>query len=1020
MRLLYLLTWLVVILLANSILLPAQSSSDPQALYKLGLRLFSTSEFKKADSVVLLYLKSKGSLRDTLYAEGASLLGQSLAAQSRYAKAEPYDRTALEIYENTTGSRSSNYVRLLSNLAHTIHYQGRYTEAESMFRKAVEIRKVLTGTIHPEYAESLNNLAFNLNDQGRYTQAEPLGREAMEIYKKTLGTRHPDYALSLNNLAFNLRSQGRYPEAELLCREMVEIYKEVLGVKHPDYARSLNSLAQTVELQGRYSEAEPLHREALTIRKSALGSRHPAYARSVTNLAMNLYYQGRYAETESLLKEALEITKEVLGEKHPNYIGNLVNLATDLDAQERYTEAETLYRQALTSIKIESNAKSRGLGNALNNLAANLTFQKRYSEAELLYREAVETYKEVLSLRHPDYALSLNNLANNLYNQGRYTEAEPLFQQSLEIYEAVLGTRNLRYGLGLRNLASLFEAQGSLDKAEPLYQRGIEVYFDHYSANQAALSEAQRQKLYDTYLGRYYRSELRRYALHPNPANTDYAWNWHLNLRGLQLQTSVRLRALVAVTGDTVLEKTYQSWRNQREYLSILYNLSKNDLSQRNINLTTEESKATELERLINQRSVAFRQANDTTRIAWRQIANLLGPNEGIADIVRFSTDSTAGYLVFLYRHGWPEPKTVVLNDAGWLEQEGLALYRSNVFTTEQSLEIFKRFWAPIDSCVGRPRKLYLAVDGVYNQVNINTFQYPTGGYIIDKTEIVQVGSFRDLVLPTSRPVTADAITAVGRPAYSLDAPTFEKLFLRGNSLRGGVIDLVGSQWSDLPNTEPEVRAITKIFASKHYTTALWLGTEATETAVKQVNQPRVLHIATHGFFVPKPADAVDQENGKLIFFRGGGKQNSNANAYNFERDPLLRSGLVLAGASNAATETRQLKEDGILTAYEAGTLNLQGTELVVLSACETGLGELQPGEGIYGLQRSMQLAGAKSVITSLWWVDDIATQELMTKFYHLWLKGKTKRVAFVKAQLAIRKKYPEPVFWGAFVLIGE
>jgi CHAT domain-containing protein len=176
--------------------------------------------------------------------------------------------------------------------------------------------------------------------------------------------------------------------------------------------------------------------------------------------------------------------------------------------------------------------------------------------------------------------------------------------------------------------------------------------------------------------------------------------------------------------------------------------------------------------------------------------------------------------------------------------------------------------------------------------------------------------------------------------------------------------------------------------------------------------------VATHGFFVPKPKEGseINRSANRGLQPDGG----EEVTSYNFERDPLLRSGIVLAGVSNAATDKRELKEDGVLTAYEAGTLNLQGTQLVVLSACETGLGEVQSGEGIYGLQRSIQLAGAAAVLTSLWRVNDTATEQLMTDFYARWLGGKPKRKAFRDAQLSLRKKYPEPQFWGAFLMVGE
>jgi CHAT domain-containing protein len=199
---------------------------------------------------------------------------------------------------------------------------------------------------------------------------------------------------------------------------------------------------------------------------------------------------------------------------------------------------------------------------------------------------------------------------------------------------------------------------------------------------------------------------------------------------------------------------------------------------------------------------------------------------------------------------------------------------------------------------------------------------------------------------------------------------------------------------ASLPGTQAEVDSVARLLGRKGWEVQEYSGREATEEKIKDSYKPRVMLLSTHGFFY---ADTTPGSN------------------------PLLRSGLLLSGAAKTLREGRSGEgEDGILTAYEAMNLNLDNTELVVLSACETGLGDIRNGEGVYGLQRAFQVAGARNLIMSLWKVNDEVTRELMVAFFKNWTNGMKKRAAFLKAQKEIQKKYPDPYYWGAFVMVGE
>ena len=225
-------------------------------------------------------------------------------------------------------------------------------------------------------------------------------------------------------------------------------------------------------------------------------------------------------------------------------------------------------------------------------------------------------------------------------------------------------------------------------------------------------------------------------------------------------------------------------------------------------------------------------------------------------------------------------------------------------------------------------------------------------------------------------------------------------------------IDSLSRGWkvSSLPGSAIEVRNISEIMQKNKWEVSSYTGNNAVEANVKNVNSPTVLHVATHGYFFNdvmlkknKSNRTLDDDSKKAI------------------KNPLLRSGLLFAGAKNTLNGNPPKNGDnGLLTAYEASFMNLRGTDLVVLSACETARGEIKNGEGVYGLQRAMQQAGAKNIIMSMWKVNDKVTQEFMTMFYDSWLSGSTKREAFKSTQQKIKEIYKHPYYWGAFVMIGN
>ena len=325
------------------------------------------------------------------------------------------------------------------------------------------------------------------------------------------------------------------------------------------------------------------------------------------------------------------------------------------------------------------------------------------------------------------------------------------------------------------------------------------------------------------------------------------------------------------------------------------------------------------------------------------------------------------------------------------MENRYFKYYRNSITGKLADNNSYKVFWEPIQKEIGQYATIYISPDGVYNQINLEAIPTPDGKYVIDNSNIVIVSNTKDLYLRKVKAKSAggaNKASMFGNPTFYLSASLDQK-------------------YPELPGTEKEVSELDDLLKQKGWTTSEFVENSASEEQVKSLDSPRIFHIATHGFYT-KAEDETDQEN-------------LTENEAMMAENPLMKSGLLLKGAGDVLAKTKYNYniESGILTAYEAMSLNLDKTDLVVLSACETGLGEISNGEGVYGLQRAFLVAGAKVLIMSMFKVDDDATQKLILNFYRKWLNTGNLRQSFVEAKKELRAEYPDPIYWGAFMMIG-
>ncbi len=893
--------------------------------------------------------------------------------------------------------------------------QGKYNEAIPLAEQALAILKKVLGENHLNTATSLNNLAGLYEFQGRYAEAEPLYKEALAIYKQQLGDNHPSTASILNNLAIFYFSQKKYAEAEPFYKEDLAIRKQQLGDNHPDTAISLNNLILFYESQGRYSEAEPLYKQALAIKKQQLGDNHPDTAQSLNNLAILYYSQGRYSEAEPLLKEDLAISKQQLGDNHPDTATSLNNLAVFYQSQGRYSEAEPLYKEALAIFKQQLGDNHPLTASSLDNLASLYESQGRYSEAEPLYHRSLAIIKQQLGDNHPDTAISLNNLALLYTVQGRYSEAESLFKQALAIRKQQSGDNHPLTATSLNNLAGLYWSQDDIPQAINYLTQGLAVEEYNLSENLYMGDDKQKQDYMATVS---WRTDgvisLNLQAAPNNPEATRLTLKTILERKGRILDVSTNsLQILRQRTDDLESQQLLTQLIEVRTQLSNLTFKKPDDFPSPEIyrqQLDEVTEKAKEIEGKIGVRSAEFRSLSQP--ITLEGIQKLIPANAALVEIVRYQPFNPKApenqrfgiprYAVYiLYPNG--DIKAKDLGEAKPIEDK-LIYFRDNLADAQTPIPQLKEsarqldeiLMQPIRQLLGNTKTILLSPDAALNLIPFEALVDENNQYLVENYHITYLTSGRDLLRLKDKFASQQSPLIVADPFYGKAG---KKVALTRS------IDLSEFTFPGLPGTEQEAKAIENILPQATVLT----GSKATENAVKQVKKPNILHIATHGFF--KPESNLSERN--------PGERNSPLQGErNVIENPLLRSGLVLAGV----TIGQSAGDDGVLTALETTNLNLVGTKLVVLSACDTGRGDIKIGQGVYGLRRALVIAGSESQLISLWKVSDDATKDLMVAYYGRLQKGEGRSEALRQIQLGMLKgeKQKHPFYWASFIPSGD
>jgi CHAT domain-containing protein/Tfp pilus assembly protein PilF len=924
-----------------------------------------------------------------------------LQARQPGAPAGGYEIRIVELRAATEQERVVEQARRLNVEYFALYNAGRYGEAQPLGERVVELLEAGWGPEHIDVARALENLANLYSDQGDYAKAEPIFRRALAIKEKEFGPEHPAVAATLTNLANHYLAQDDYLQAEPLHRRAIEIKEKTLGPEHLDVALSLDNLGLVYCGIGDYVRAEPLHLRALAIKEKAVGPEHRSVSYSLNNIA-NVYWElGDYIKAERFYERSLAIKEKTLGPDHPGVASTLHNLATVYYHRGDHLRAEPMHRRALT-------IKEKALGPD-----------------------------------HPSVANSLDSLASLYHAAGDYRRAEPLYRRALDIWERSLGPSHSEVATPLNHLAVLYEAQNDPAQAVNFQARANAIGERSLEINLVVGSE--RQKL--AYLAMLADQTDYTISLHVRSAPT------HAAARALALTTILQRKARVLDAMSGALGALRRRFDSQDQALldelqETSAQLAKFVLGEsqqlipavRQKQIASLESRKEELEAEMSRRSAEFQA--ESQRVSLEAVQATIPADAALIEYFSFRPFNAKSKIP---REAFGQPRYVayILRRQGapqWVElgevkaiDDLVALWRgalrnpARADANRLARRLDERVMRPVRALLGDSRRLLISPDRMLNLVPFAALRDERNRYLVERYAISYLTSGRDLLrLDTRLPSKSEQIIvanpefgerAVKNPAGRRDVELRPDSQSPADQVWGqGAVpnsSLDRIYFPSLPATAGEAAALKTLLPQA----SMFTREQATEAVLKGLNSPHILHIATHGFFLDNIETRLPDTRDVVL---AGGETAGSGEA--LAGNPLLRSGLALAGANLRRNASTQHEDDGVLTAMEAAGLNLWGTKLVVLSACDTGVGGVMKGEGVYGLRRALALAGSETQVMSLWPVSDEATRDLMVAYYRALGRGEGRGDALRQVQLQMLKGKDRrrPFYWASFIQSGE
>lgn len=923
-----------------------------------------------------------------------------------------YGNLLLEQLAENACNEDIGLVATYNNLGLAFWQAKEQPRALHAFKMALAGSETFEDSLKLEFLEIYYNLTDLSKEMGKFSQAEGYFRYADNIVRLDYG------AASINGFHHMFKKGTFYKELgefeeSIEAFDRAEIIANKINIEDSLRVDLLIEIGTTYSRFGNFEAGEEKLIEAAKIAKD---SDQELYLRAIDRLSALKIEQGEYSDSESYLLHNLQIKSEqgsndaldVL--ETLNGLGMLYYKINDLEAAKKHLEDAlelskdiktirpymtnnlgTVYmrlgdtQQALAYLN-ESARDFRSLfgsmhpdyASCMNNLASANKEMGNLEEALNLYMKVLDMDKVFYGIEHFQYATTLNNIGLVYLKLGYTSLAGKQLKKAKDIRKIVLGEHHPAYIKSLNDLGLYHLLAGDTLRSLEVFDEAILAEIDHMSKVFPVLTRQQR-KLYfkqtkynierfcslafaDRYLGTVW---------------AETALNHFINTKGILFYASDKMRKQVQSSDDDQIKDIYKEWKDKKYKLAQAYLLSHEELQKRGLSIEKLEEETGNLEKKLSLKFKVFSDQEKSHYINWQDISAALPDSSVAVEVIQYRKyevsireeqmeqgfEDLSRYVAFIVK---PEGRVTPVRCNDNLDFSRMyKLYKNSLKYGLKDIQSYTAFWEPIDDKLPEVNRVYMAPDGIYYKINPAVFwDVSKQKHVSDKYDIINITSSKDFLNKESKKLIKRA-RIFGNPAFE----TLQTAY--------GL--------APLPGAEREAKEITETLDVRKWRSESYYFGEATESEIKKLDNPGVVHIATHGYFNEDP---------------------------NFS-EPLNSSGLFLSKGEES-------KEDGILSAYEAMNLVLDKTSVVVLAACETGLGTVQNGEGVFGLQRAFLVAGADNVLISYVKINDEAARRFMNLYYEQLREQEDPQKAFFSARSFFKEEFKNPYDWGAYVLVSR
>jgi CHAT domain-containing protein/tetratricopeptide (TPR) repeat protein len=1059
------------------------------ALQRLGSLYGAREEYVEARRLLERAVEIQRESRGEDHPEYGRALGELavvLTNMGDLEEAKVLNERQIQVYEEVFGPRHLKVGFALITLGYILRGMEDYAAAIAILERALEIQQENLGDDHPVVAGTLTLLGQAEGRRGNWLKARSAHERSLTIREKALGPDHPDLAASLGSLADILIDLGDHAESLILQKRARAIYVKNFGPDHPSVGQAEINIGIAMKGEGDYAAARSHYERGLSILEKAFGPDHPNIVHGLTFLADLLSQLGDVGSAAHLYERALRISESKLGPEHTNVAHVLQEFGEMYRSQYMFADALVLYERAVKVFDKVYGPGSSITAICLAKIADAQWNLGRFDESARSTGRSLEIFDRTLGREHPEAILALGNLARLQHRSGNLENARTLRRRMHRGLELSLGPEHPWVAWSKNELARLDWESGDVEATLNGALRAEQLLRQHFIRTARSLAEREalsyeRARNSGLHLAISVLAQVSSAEL--PPASAERLWHELIRSRGMVLDEMASRQHTSHLGDDPEVAGLIRDLRAARgRFASLIVGGTGAESPQDHLRLVSEAQADKErLERMLAATSREFRESLFRQAIGIRDVRAALPHESSLVAYVKYdryplhgpeheepcaSTHQIPSYLALVLSSRDSHPEVIPLGaaevvddsimrwqDAISGEPTGLPLAGSRSEDSYRLLgsRLRETIWDPVARSVAESKTVFIVPDGAINMVSFATLPNLERGYLVEGgLRVHYLSTERDLIRGESTRTGDNRLLALGGADFdaspdeiarstagggsSSDAAQRggHRLFHAYRSPAPGCEDFATLHFDPLPGSAAEAEEIETLWSGRTADddaggadVLLLTGPGANEAAFKRwAPDHRVIHVATHGFFLD---DRCDSNLGKVLARARTATGRVEPASLLIGDNPLLLSGLALAGANGRRESGGDLnREDGILTAEEIASLDLSGVEWAVLSACETGVGDIRPGEGVLGLRRAFETAGAGTLIMSLWKVQDDASRQWMRALYE-GRRGGLSTVEAVRAAgltlLETRRsegKSTHPFYWGAFIAAGD